>query len=81
MNRKFCLLAIAVTVLVGCSTTHKYQYVWYKDGGTATEVRQASSDCGNRIGENTVSTTERKKTFHACMQEKGYRMKKLEKTL
>lgn len=71
--------AILIT-LAGCSSTETYQYVWYKAGVAPDAVRRASATCGNTIGENTLSTTQRQEAFHHCMKEKGYTLKKSKNT-
>lgn len=79
MSIKQLVLVTGAFILVGCSTTEKFQYVWHKAGASAQQARNVSLSCGNRIGENTLSTPKRQAAFHQCMRDHGYDLRRLRK--
>lgn len=79
MDIKQLVLVAGTFIIAGCSTTEKFQYLWHKQGTSAQQARETSLQCGNRIGENTVSTPQRQVTFHQCMRDHGYHLRRVRK--
>lgn len=75
MLKKYIAIACSVTLIYGCATPPKFE--WVKEGASSFERETAMSECTYQIKLNKTASSDLAELTKLCMQGKGYRYKQV----